>query len=115
MKKYLSFPPNRPGFDSRRTHLVNETKLKRQELEPKIFNYHLRLLFSVRCKHNISWQHLSQKKGRLLKPVEFFFPIKMQQARSGKSAASYKLMQPRCCLALVTKTRCLKIGAETAH
>ena len=50
---------------------------------------------SIRCKHIAREQHLSQIKARLLWLDEnVFSPIKTQQATSGTSAATYKLMEP---------------------
>ena len=50
---------------------------------------------SIRCKHVIRWQPLSRKKARLFWIVEnVFFLMKTQQAISGTSAATCKLMEP---------------------
>ena len=55
----------------------------------------------IRCKHIVRWQHLSRIKARLLWLVEnVFSPIKMQQATSGTSAATYELMEPHCTIIL---------------
>ena len=52
-------------------------------------------LGSIRCKHVVRWQHLSWINARLLWLVEdVISPIKMQQATSLSSAATYKLMKP---------------------
>ena len=52
-------------------------------------------LGSIRCKHIVRWQHLSQIKARLLWLVKnVFSTIKTQQATSGTCAATYKLMEP---------------------
>ena len=49
---------------------------------------------SIRCKRVIRWQHLSQIKARLFWIVEnVFFLMKTQQAISGTSAATCKLME----------------------
>ena len=51
-------------------------------------------LGSIRCKHIVRWQCLSQIKARLLWLVEnAFSPTKTQQAISGTSAATYKLKE----------------------
>ena len=52
---------------------------------------------SIRCKHIVKGQRISQIKARLLGQVENVFShIKTQQATSGTSAAIYKLMEPHC-------------------
>ena len=52
-------------------------------------------LGSITCKNIVRGQHLSPIKARLLWLVEnVFSPIKMQQATSGTSAATYELMEP---------------------
>ena len=49
-------------------------------------------LDSIRSKHNVRWQHLSQMKDE---PVgKLSFTIKMQQAMSRTNAATYKLTEP---------------------
>ena len=54
-------------------------------------------LGSVRCKHIVRWQHLSQIKVMLLWLDENVFSlIKTQQATYRTSAAAYKLMEPHC-------------------
>ena len=51
---------------------------------------------SIRCKHVVRGQHLSQIKARLLWLVEnVLSPIKTQQPKSGTSAATYRLMEPQ--------------------
>ena len=66
------------------------------ELIPTLAQYELKSqLGSIRCKQIVRWQHLSQIKARLLWLVEnVFSPIKTQQATSGTSAATNKLMEP---------------------
>ena len=55
-------------------------------------------LGSIRCKHIVRWQYLSQIKARLFGLVEnIFFQLKMLQAKSGTSAATYDLMEPHWC------------------
>ena len=50
---------------------------------------------SIRCKHIVRGQHISQIKAMLLGQVDSVFShIKAQQATSGTSAATYKLMEP---------------------
>ena len=50
-------------------------------------------LGSIRCKPIVRWQHLSRIKARLLWLAEnVISPIKTQQATSGTSAATYKVM-----------------------
>ena len=57
---------------------------------------------SIRCKHIVRRQQLSQRKARLLWLVEnAFSPIAVQQLTSGTSAATHKLMEPHCDLPLV--------------
>ena len=54
-----------------------------------------RKLGSIRCKQIVGWQHLCRIKARLLWLLEKVFPpIKTQQATSGTSAATYKVMEP---------------------
>ena len=54
-------------------------------------------LGSIRCKHNVRWQHLSQMKdGSFLVSFIFFLLIKTQHTLSGTSAATYKVMKPHC-------------------
>ena len=49
---------------------------------------------SIRCKHIVRWQHLSQMKARLLWLVKKnFFQLKTLQAKSRISAATYDLME----------------------
>ena len=51
---------------------------------------------SIRCKHIVRWQHLSQIKARLFWLVEnIFFQLKTLLAKSGTSAATYDLMEPQ--------------------
>ena len=48
----------------------------------------------ISCEHIVRWQHLSQIKDRLFWPVENVFSFtKTQQAKSGTSVATYKLME----------------------
>ena len=52
---------------------------------------------SIRCKHTVRWQHLSQIKARLFWLVEnIFFQLKMLQAKTGTGTAPYDLMEPHC-------------------
>ena len=53
-------------------------------------------LGSIICKQIIRWQHLFRIKARLLWLAEnVISPIKTQQATSGTSAATYKVMEPQ--------------------
>ena len=64
----------------------------------------VQLLGSIRCKHIVRWQHLSQIKAILLWLDEnVFSPIKTQQATSRTSAATYKLMEPHCGALIIFK------------
>ena len=52
-------------------------------------------LGSVRCKHIIRWQHVSQIKARSFWLVEnIFFSMETKQAVTGTSAATYVLIDP---------------------
>ena len=58
-------------------------------------------LGSIRNKQIIWWQHLSRIKARLFWQDEnVSSPIKMQQATSGTSAATYKMMEPHSYLSI---------------
>ena len=67
--------------------------------KPSIIDKFIRLNLSVewdsiRSKHIVRWQHLSQIKAWLFWLVEnIFFQLKTQQSKSGTCAATYKLME----------------------
>ena len=53
------------------------------------------VLGSIRCKHSVRWQHLSQIKASSLWLAEnVFSPIKTERATSEASAATNKQMDP---------------------
>ena len=61
---------------------------------------------SIRCKYIVRWYHLYQIKARLFWQVEnIFFQLKMLQAKSGTSAATYGLMKPHCSVDIKEKCR----------
>ena len=47
---------------------------------------------SIRRKHNVRWQHIYE---RCLARFIFFLLMKTEQALSGTSAATYKVMEPQ--------------------
>ena len=80
---------------AKQLYSIIERKSIKQHLVVGFINCSRKWLIGWKVREHVRWQHFSQKKrlsNWLVCPIPWFVQLKMQQAMTGASAATSKLM-----------------------